>query len=239
MDSFPDMSTEAKCRELLDRYPDNVFVKWRLASLLQSQGHSEEASEILPNEPTHSLKYDMGLLTHNERIRQCPEDAAAYLKRGIWHRWNGSFGEALSDYDTSIMIDPETAYAFCARAELRAACPDERFRDGQMSVEDARTALELAGQSGELIGDWRRRLYLQALAAAHAENDDFREAIVIRIRALDLAVTNRARSDISLRLEEYRSGNPIRDGHGLLRSGFKPPDDAATSPAHPADPPGR
>ena len=239
MDSFPDMSTEAKCRELLDLYPDNVFLRDHLASLLRSQGRSEEASEILPIEPTHSLKYDMGLLGFDERIRQCPEDAAAYLNRGIWHRWHGSFGEALSDYDTSIMIDPRTAYAFCARAELRAACPDERFRDGQMAVGDARTALELAGESGELIGDWRHRLYLQVLAAAHAENDDFREAIVIQIRALDLAVTNRARSEISLRLEEYRSGNSIWDGYGMLKYGFSPPVDAATSPAHPVDPPGR
>ncbi len=37
MDSFPDLTTEAKCRELLDRYPDNVFVKWRLSEHSISQ----------------------------------------------------------------------------------------------------------------------------------------------------------------------------------------------------------
>jgi hypothetical protein len=26
MEAFPDLTTEAKCRELLDRYPDNILV---------------------------------------------------------------------------------------------------------------------------------------------------------------------------------------------------------------------
>jgi hypothetical protein len=44
MDSYPDLTTEAKCRELLDRYPDNLFVKDQLASLLRSQRRNDEAS---------------------------------------------------------------------------------------------------------------------------------------------------------------------------------------------------
>ena len=53
MDSHPDLTTEANCRELLERYPDNLFVKNRLASLLRSQGRKDEASELLPsNRPT-------------------------------------------------------------------------------------------------------------------------------------------------------------------------------------------
>jgi hypothetical protein len=102
---------------------------------------------------------------------------------------HGSFGKALPDYDTSIMIDPTIAYAFCARANLRATCPDESFREGQMALEGARTAMKLAEQAGELIGDWRHRLYLQVLAAAYAEHNDFQEAIGLQRRALDLALT--------------------------------------------------
>ncbi len=221
MDSYPDLSTEAKCRELLDRYPDNLFVRDRLASILRSQGRNDEASELLPVEPPY-LKYDMGLLTHDERIRQNPKDTVAYLNRGIWHHWNGSFGKALTDFDTSISIDPTIAYAFCARASLRATCPDETFRNGQMALEDARTSLKLAEQAGQLIGDWRHRLYLQVLAAAHAENAEFKQAIVIQTTALELALTNGPRSQISQRLEQYRLGNPIREEGGLVRCGFNP-----------------
>ena len=91
-----------------------------------------------------------------------------------------------------------------------------------MAVEDARIALKLAEQAGQLIGDWRQRLYLEVLAAAHAENAEFEEAIVFQTKALELALTNGRRSQIGQRLEQYRSGNPIRDKGGLVRSGFNP-----------------
>jgi tetratricopeptide (TPR) repeat protein len=172
MESFPDLSTDAKCRELIDRCPDNSFLKDQFASLLRSEGRKDEANEVLPVEPV-SLKYDMGLLTYDERIRQNPDDSIAYLNRAIWHYWHGSYRKALSDYDTSIMIEPTIAHAFFARTSLRATCPDEVLRDGQLALDDARIALKLAGPAGELNGDWRHLLYLQVLAAAHAENNDF------------------------------------------------------------------
>jgi tetratricopeptide (TPR) repeat protein len=229
MESFPDLTTEAKCRELLDRYPDNIFVKFMLARLLRSQGRSDEATEVLsrpsqgrndeavegrPLESPRSLGYDKVLLMDEERIRQRPNDPAAYLSRGRCHHFHGSFGKALSDYDTSITIEPTNANASCARANLRATCPDKSFRDGQMALEDARTAMKLAEQAGELIGDWRQRRYLQVLAAAHAENNNFQEAIALQARALDLALTKKARSVIKRRLDQYQSGNPIREEIG-------------------------
>jgi hypothetical protein len=58
MESFPDLSTEAKCRELLDRYPDNLVGKERLASILRSQGRKDETREV-PLVGPRSLKYDM------------------------------------------------------------------------------------------------------------------------------------------------------------------------------------
>jgi tetratricopeptide (TPR) repeat protein len=184
-------------------------------------------------------KYDFGLLQKDERIRQHPEDSVAYLNRGLWHHWYELFRKALTDYDTSITINPTIAYAFCARASLRATCPNGTFRDGQMALEGARKALKLAKQTGQLSGDWRQRLYIEVLAAAYAETCDFQEAIVLQTRALELALTNGPRSMISQRLEQYRSGNPIRDERGLVRCGFSPEHHAASSPAHPVDPTGK
>jgi hypothetical protein len=54
----------------------------------------------------------------------------------------------LTDFDTSITINPTIAYAFCARASLRATCSDEKFRDGQLALDDARTAFKLAEEAG-------------------------------------------------------------------------------------------
>jgi hypothetical protein len=58
----PDLSTEAKCRALLGRDPENFFVRESLAALLQSQGREEEASQLLSlRNGSRSLKYDMGI----------------------------------------------------------------------------------------------------------------------------------------------------------------------------------
>jgi tetratricopeptide (TPR) repeat protein len=162
----------------------------------------------------------MGLLRHDENLREHPDDWAEYLNHGIWHHWHEAYREALSDYDRSIEIAPAIAYAFCSRASLRATCPDPAFRDGPKALEDARTAMRVARLAGELIGDWRERLYLQVLAASHAECGDFQEAIAVQSMALDVASTLRAKSEIFPRLEGYQSGHPIRDAMGLVRVGF-------------------
>jgi hypothetical protein len=114
MESSPDLSTETKCRELLDRYPDNLYVKERLAAILRSQGRNDEANKILPVEPPYT-KYDEQLLTDDEHIRRNPQDAVAYLNRGIWHHWHGLFGKALSDFDTS--ITPTSRRPLCSKQE--------------------------------------------------------------------------------------------------------------------------
>ena len=109
----------------------------------------------------------------------------AYLDRGIWHRWHGEWSKALSDYYRAIDADSDLAFAFCCRACLGATCPDaDRFRDGPKAVVDALTAMRLARRTGKTdLGHWRDRLYLQVLAAAHAENGEFDEAVAFQTKA--------------------------------------------------------
>ena len=236
MEWYPDLSTEAKCRELLARYPENVFVKHRLVTLLHSQGREEEARQLRLRESSRPLKYDMSLLNYDERIRQRPDEPVTHLNRGIWHHKFGSYREALSDLDRAIMLDPTIAYAFCSRADLRATCPFEEIRDGWLAIEDAQTAVRLAEQAGELIGDWRHRLYLQVLAAAYATYNQFPKAIAVQSRALDLALTKTTRAKISQRLEQYQNGIAIRDEKGIVSCGFNPSSRVAVPPVSPLDP---
>ncbi len=114
MDSETALTAEAKYRELLERYPENVFVKDQLADILRSQGRDDEAGRILPFESGGLLKYHLGLLTHDERLREHPDDWVEYLNRGIWHHWHQSYQEALSDYDRAIRIAPTIAFACCS-----------------------------------------------------------------------------------------------------------------------------
>jgi hypothetical protein len=183
---YPDLSTEAKCRELLERYPENAFVRYRLASLLRDHGREAKATQIVSfDDADRTLKYGTGLLNYNERIRHRPNDPIAYLNREIWHHRYGSHEAALSDYDRVMVLNPRVAYAYCSRASLRATCPNNAFRDGRLALDDARRTLNLAEQLGELFGVWRYRIYLEVLAAACAENSEFQKAIALQSRGLE------------------------------------------------------
>jgi tetratricopeptide (TPR) repeat protein len=220
----PDLSTEAKCRELLDRYPDNDYLKERLADILRSQGQEDQADAIMSAIiPGNTIKYGRGLLRYDEAIRRNPLDAVTLLNRVIWHHWHGVWEKARADFDRAIEIEPTIAYAFCSRASLSATCPDDRFRDGPKALENAVTALKLAEEHGELIGDWRQRQYLQVLAAAHAENGSFQEAIKVQTEALDLSITKSSRHEITEILVVYQDRTPYRSKSGLIRCGFNKP----------------
>jgi tetratricopeptide (TPR) repeat protein len=181
---------------------------------MSNSGSEDDLSDFGPS------KYERGLSGYDERIRRNPSDATAYQGRGGWHHVNEEFEKALSDYDKAIEIDPGLASTYCSRASLRATCPEERFRDPQRALEDAREAMRLAEVAGAFIGDWRQRLCLQVLAAAHAENGEFEQAVAAQTEALDLAVTQSARSRITAILDEYRAGKPHRDKGGLGCLGF-------------------
>jgi tetratricopeptide (TPR) repeat protein len=177
------------------------------------------SEEVIPDWGLQS-KFARGLAMHDARLRREPSDAAAHQSRGGWHHVNEEYEKALFDYNMAIEIDPGFASAYCSRASLRATCPEERFRDRRQALEDARTAMRLAEECGMFIGDWRQRLCLQVLAAAHAENGEFEEAVAIQTEALDLAVTRSSRSRIVAILDGYSAGKPHRDKNGLGCIGF-------------------
>jgi tetratricopeptide (TPR) repeat protein len=180
----------------------------------------ETIDEGMYSEDERSSKYARGLAGYDEALRRNPSDAATYRRRGGWHHSHGQFGKALSDFDEAIRIDPGSASAYCSRASLRATCPDARFRDRRRALADARTAMRLAEEAGVFIGDWRQRLCLQVLAAAHAENGDFGAAAAMQSEALDLAVTRSVRSRITAVLDGYLAGRPHRDKGGFHCVGF-------------------
>ncbi|MHC4284845.1 MAG: protein kinase domain-containing protein [Planctomycetota bacterium] len=64
--------------------------------------------------------------------------AIAYYNRGkgAEHR-GGDYGEAISDYEAAVRINPGYAPAFGDLAWLQAACPAAEFRDGAKAIENA------------------------------------------------------------------------------------------------------
>ena len=86
-------------------------------------------------------------------------------------------------------------------ALLLAACPTDRFRNGDKAVEHAAKACELTKEE-----DW---ICLDTRAAAHAEAGDFDSAIESANKALRLAPAD-SQKVICERIEFYRDKVPYR-----------------------------
>jgi hypothetical protein len=63
---------------------------------------------------------------------------------------------------------------------------------------------------------------LRVLAAAHAENGEFDEAVAFQIKALDLALTVTRKVRIAEILTAYRDRRPWRSERGLVSTGYVP-----------------
>jgi tetratricopeptide (TPR) repeat protein len=157
-------------------------------------------------------------------VARNPNDAVAYARMGQWWHWKRQYAKSLDLLDRSIRLDPNFAYARCARADLLASCPDAAYRDGASAVGDALEALDIARRKGQLSQDWRQRMYLRILAAAYAETGDFDAAIETERQSLGLAITNRAIGAIKAHLAKYESREAIRAEAGLITHG--PGDDS-------------
>ncbi len=144
---------------------------------------------------------DRAMADFNDGSRINHGCAEAFINRGIAWREKGNNDQALADFDEAIRLESKNAYAHCNRASLRASCPDERFRDGQMAVEDAKVACELRS--------WKEYWSLSCLAAAYAELGEFDEAVETQRKAIDLA-PDADKKPLRYRLDLFQAGKPYR-----------------------------
>jgi tetratricopeptide (TPR) repeat protein len=173
-----------------------------------------EAIRLSPNDP--ALYYNRGTAygqrKDHERavtdlsraIHLAPDFSLAYYNRGNAYMAQKAYGWALADFRDALRRDPANVYACFSLAFLLAACPVEKLRDGKQAMEYAKKGCDLTG--------WRMAGGFQALAAAYAENGDFKEAVTWQKKALDLfeGFPQEERDAIRERLKSYEQGKPCR-----------------------------
>jgi serine/threonine-protein kinase len=139
----------------------------------------------------------------DEAIRLDPNLADPRRHRGTALEKMGRYGEAVAEYNEAIRLDPKYVRAYASLATLYATCPDETFRD-------VKWAKELAKKAGELniskLGD-----PYAALAAAHAELGDFKQAVEMQTKAIELFHDVLEKRIAQERLQVYQSGKPWRE----------------------------
>jgi len=79
------------------------------------------ASDGLPKRMWSKIKYtwklnEQSIEEMNAHIQQNPQDASAYLQRGLLFGDKGNYYSAVADFDTVISISPQTADAYIFRA---------------------------------------------------------------------------------------------------------------------------
>jgi tetratricopeptide (TPR) repeat protein len=145
-------------------------------------------------------KFDEAIKDFDEAMRL--GNSSARLNRGWTYDRKGDYRRAADDYAAILDARPGNPAALNNMAWLKATCPDAAFRDGKEAVRLAKQLCELAGPEG---------MYLDTLAAAHAEAGDFAAAVEAEEKALQDGGYVRKRGDDALvRLRLYQQKKPFR-----------------------------
>ncbi len=142
---------------------------------------------------------------YNRAVQLSPDDAVALADRGEAYRSMGQWEAAANDFRTAIELDPQMARAYQSAAWLMATCPDKRYRNPELAVKAAETAVELQGDDDYI--------YLDTLAAAYANDGQFDKARSTVRRAIALTPSDYA-GRLEMRLNLYRQQKAYRQTLG-------------------------
>ncbi len=211
-------------RVILRDDPENVEAHLKLGLLIQGEGKLDEAVlhlrrtvELAPDHPTAHVW--LGQVLSQQKRRQ--EAASAFreaLRVTPWQRsviqtlWGdalagqGNAEEALVHYRTSLNQPHDDPYTLNRLAWILATHPQARLRDGA-------EALRLANRVYELT-EGSNPVFLDSLAAAHAELGQFDRATQVLQQALQIAASTGQTALIEpmqQRLKLYRAGQPYHE----------------------------
>ena len=118
----------------------------------------------------------------------------------------GDVHGAITQWETSLQIDPHDGNALNNLAWIFATYPDDSIRNGTRAVELAQSATVLPGGDSPIV--------LRTLAAAYAESGDFAKATETAQHAMDLATTQ-GNSSVAQTLQHerelYQAQKPYRE----------------------------
>jgi tetratricopeptide (TPR) repeat protein len=143
---------------------------------------------------------DKALDDLNRAIRLSSANAQAYTQRASLAVERGDFAQAVRDLQRSIQLNATVAEPHRSLAWLLATCPDPRFRDSKLAVEQARQAQTHSAGADPMV--------LDTLAAAQASAGDFAAACDSLRQALQAAPPDFAQA-LHARLAMYERGQPF------------------------------
>jgi tetratricopeptide (TPR) repeat protein len=176
---------------------NNQIAHEDLAAALWQRGQIAESR-------THSR---LAAIVHAQTtLKDYPFDVAIHNDLGVLLVQSGDVRGAITQWDTSLQIDPNDGNALNNLAWLLATCPVDSIRNGKRAVELAEKAAALPGGDTPIV--------LRTLAAAYAESGDFAKAINAARRATGLATAQGNNSLVETlhhEIELYQARTPYRE----------------------------
>ncbi len=207
------------CETALSLNPDLPGAYQELGEAYKGEGDNKEAIadfdraiELDPDDPIAYYARAMVLVDTKNYAKAIPDldvflaayphDASAYSYRGWCRSETGNYRGALEDYERSISMDPASPWGYNNFAWLLAVCPEAKFRNGAKAVKYATKACELS--------QWKDASCIDTLAAAYAENGNFKEAIKWEEQALG-GLSDEDQSEGKKALGLYQRGLPYHE----------------------------
>jgi predicted Ser/Thr protein kinase len=153
--------------------------------------------------------YDRAIADLDIAVKADPQGVNFDL-RGRAHHAKGDFRAALADYEKGVQMTPGYTPTFVDLAWLLATCPDGSIRDGQKASQCATlTVGQMPGHESEVF---------IALAAAHAEEKQYAEAIGLEQDYLKSRPPDSPEAEQSKeRLKLYQAHKPFRSPQPIRR----------------------
>ena len=172
--------------------------------------HLQQAIQIDPNLVPAYINQGLALRStglNTEAVEQFekalqiePENFMANYNAGIAFQAVRRRAEALKRFETAAKLRPNSGGAHYGVAWILATAPEDELRDGRRAIKHARRAAELIKGSPFMF---------DALAAAHAELEDFAKAVNLQEQAIKIAA-GKSDSAFKARLEQYKQKLPYR-----------------------------
>lgn len=144
-----------------------------------------------------------GMKQYKDIKKQYGHTWSFFLVRGWSHLESRKYSSAKADFQAALRLSkkPPQAEPHEAMAFLLATCPDDRVRDGEEAVKQARIACDLTKS--------RNWVCLNTLGAAYAEKGDFDSAAQFAKKALEFAPPE-SRPEIVSRMALYHEKHTYR-----------------------------
>lgn len=155
---------------------------------------------------TRQSRYELAVVDLDQLLLVNPESARGYNQRGFVRTKQGDLEGAIADYEQALALFPRWVEVYNNIAWLLATCPDPRIRNGQKAVTLAQKAVELNPSAD----------YYATLAAAHAENGAFEQAIAVQQQVREILGTNETEAQKAAsrtRIAKFRTGQPLREDY--------------------------